>query len=72
MPRNYVVSKKDAALRAGWYDNGTRNPGPFLRYGDGPKHPTSLKTMQNIATRNMKVTLPKIPESRILTDEELK
>lgn len=36
------------------------------------QQPTTIKAMQSFGMRTVPITLPKIPESRILTKEELK
>jgi len=72
MSRRYVVSKKEAMLFAGQYDNGAKKPGLSLNWATGQDKPRSIKEMQMNAMRKVPVSLPKIPESRILTKEELK
>lgn len=37
-----------------------------------PDKPRSIKQMQSDGMRNVPITLPKIPESRVLTKDELK
>jgi len=70
MNRRYVVSKKDAQLFSGFYDNGAKKA-PLL-LNTVRQHPKSIRQVQSEGMRKVPVTLAQIPESRVLTKEELK
>jgi hypothetical protein len=68
-----IHGRKTAIRYAYKYSNGSENkPGLSLNWRTGQKKPPSIKSMQGNGVRKVPITLPAIPESRILTKEELK
>lgn len=69
--RRYV-SKRQAEYLGSFYDNVPKKPSLSLKWDSAWGKPRSIKQVQMTGMRKVPITLPKIPESRVLTKEELK
>lgn len=68
----HYVSKRHAEYLGSYYDNMPKKPGLTLKWDSAWGKPRSIKQVQMTGMRKVPITLPKIPESRVLTEDDLK